>query len=134
MSFYVGAIVGIARYFEFREVVKTVLDSIIAVIAVIGTGISSVLIFNVPMGAAVEPALELGEIATFDQLVPIAVNMASHEDVTPSTAAEIDAVAHSSPGAPVTPPGLTELTLSRDKVLFNQFATSSGPRGLSTRG
>src|SRR6202040_425168 len=62
----------------------------------------------------VGPAVELAEIATFDHLVPSAVNMASHEEVTPSTAQEIEAVAHSSPGAPVTPPGLTELTLSRD--------------------
>jgi hypothetical protein len=41
--------------------------------------------------------------------------MASHNEVSPSVANEIEAAAHSSPGNPVTPPGLTELVLSRDR-------------------
>jgi hypothetical protein len=82
--------------------------------AVLWTLVMSIWWSHIAPDRSFSPAMELAEIASFDHLVPNAVSMAGHEEATPSAVDEIEAVAHSPLGAPIIPPGLTELTLSRE--------------------
>ncbi len=99
--------------YSFTDSTPISLAAIWALMGTLGVMIAAFRQLESPY-AGLDRAVELGEIENFNRTLPNVVSMARYEEPTPSIVREIDNAAHSGPGSPVVPPGLTELVLSRD--------------------